>query len=373
MENKKNLSVTIQTKELKFAIMNKTHVTARSLQASSIRSKNYCACLPNSTYYVKGVAQKTVILFYDASYTLIQRTAIWDTTIVSPSAARYFKLSLYQYGPTYLHDICINISDTSKNGTYMPYMEDTLPLNVTTLKGKEEGSSTEVVMFPDGLKKAGSVYDEIDFANGIAIKRVGYTNLGDYNLGDYVYKEGSSTFPWGYAGAMNIYGKKAGVNAIDYKYNKNSFYFNSSDKCIVHHRTNNSIYVVDSSFIGMTGAQIKTALSGIMLYYELATPIVYHFEPMNNVYRVEQGGTEEVETRDTVTPEGYAPLTAPLRADIRYGVDVVGILGNLKKDYVSKESIEVFLSALGTQMGGTWSMTWNETTERYDFAFTPNT
>ena len=33
-ENKKTLTVTIQTKELKFAIMNKTHVTARSLEAS---------------------------------------------------------------------------------------------------------------------------------------------------------------------------------------------------------------------------------------------------------------------------------------------------------------------------------------------------
>lgn len=33
-ENKKDLKVTIQTKELKFAIMNKTHVTARSLQAA---------------------------------------------------------------------------------------------------------------------------------------------------------------------------------------------------------------------------------------------------------------------------------------------------------------------------------------------------
>lgn len=33
-ESKKNLTVTIQTKELKFAIMNKTHVTARSLQAA---------------------------------------------------------------------------------------------------------------------------------------------------------------------------------------------------------------------------------------------------------------------------------------------------------------------------------------------------
>ena len=33
-EHKKNLAVTIQTKELKFAIMNKTHVTARSLKAN---------------------------------------------------------------------------------------------------------------------------------------------------------------------------------------------------------------------------------------------------------------------------------------------------------------------------------------------------
>ena len=33
-ENKKNLKVKIQTKELKYGIMNKTHVTARSLQAS---------------------------------------------------------------------------------------------------------------------------------------------------------------------------------------------------------------------------------------------------------------------------------------------------------------------------------------------------
>ena len=33
-ESKQSLLITIQTKELKFAIMNKTHVTARSLQAS---------------------------------------------------------------------------------------------------------------------------------------------------------------------------------------------------------------------------------------------------------------------------------------------------------------------------------------------------
>lgn len=34
-ENKKDLKVKLQTKELKFAVMNKTHITARSLQAAN--------------------------------------------------------------------------------------------------------------------------------------------------------------------------------------------------------------------------------------------------------------------------------------------------------------------------------------------------
>lgn len=351
-----------------------------------IRSKNNAliSVLPGVQYFFRKQDDLSDLwcLFYDKNENLLVNPSVigakrqannafnvGNCLITMPHNCHFIKFYIGPaYGTTYLHDICINISNPSLNGTYKPYIEDTLPLNVTTLKGKEEGSSTEVVMFPDGLKKAGNIYDEIDFANGIAIKRVGSVDLG--------------TLAWGirtldpvnfFAAAFDAK-QTTNNNAICVKYVLNHISpKNMPEKTfnINNWVSNNAINIKDSSY--SDAASFKTAMQGVILYYELATPIVYHFEPMNNVYRVEQGGTEEVETRDTIGPEGYAPLTAPLRADIRYSVDVVGILGDLKKDYVSKESIEVFLSALGTQMGGTWSMTWNETTERYDFAFTPNT
>lgn len=354
---------------------------------SQIRSKNNAliSVLPGTQYFFSGrnVPYAMWCLFYDKNENLLVNPmvigarqqannafSVAGCLITMPSNCHFIKFYLTTtYGPTYLHDICINISNPSLNGTYMPYMEDTLPLNVTTLKGKADGSSTEVVMFPDGLRSAGSVYDEIDFKNGIAIKRVGSVDLGTLTWG--IRTLGSVDF---FAAAFDAKPTANNDNAVCEKYELNHIIPKSMPEKtfnINHWITNKAINIKDSSY--SDAATFKAAMQGVMLYYELATPIVYHFEPMNNVYRVEQGGTEEVENRDSISPEGYVPLTAPMRADIRYGVDVVGILGNLKKDYVSKESIEVFLSALGTQMGGTWSMTWNETTERYDFAFTSNT
>ena len=49
---------------------------------------------------------------------------------------------------------------------------DILPLTLTTLQGTKSDGTHEV-MFPDGLKKAGNVYDEIDYSTGKAIVRVG--------------------------------------------------------------------------------------------------------------------------------------------------------------------------------------------------------
>lgn len=360
-----------------------------------IRSKNNAliSVLPGTQYFFSGrnVSYAMWCLFYDKNENLLVNPrvigarqqsknafSVVGCLITMPSNCHFIKFYLTTtYGPTYLHDICININNPSLNGTYMPYMEDTLPLNVTTLKGKAEGSSTEVVMFPDGLRSAGSVYDEIDFKNGIAIKRVGGVDLGTLNYSIITLTDGTKAFSTADQitdGYRQLSGRAAGLICTKYEIWNNIVGTNNDigDKYLWQRYASAAlrIYIHDSSYTDI--ATFKTAMNGVMLYYELATPIVYHFEPLNNVYRVEQGGTEEVLERDTLAPEGYNPLTAPMRADIRYGVDVVGILGNLKKDYVSKESIQVFLSALGTQMGGTWSMTWNETAGRYDFAFTPN-
>lgn len=73
---------------------------------------------------------------------------------------------------------------------------ETRTLPITTLKGKASGSATSVVVFPDGMKKAGSVYDEIKVESGVvkAIKRVGSRayESGDEN-NSAVITDGSTT------------------------------------------------------------------------------------------------------------------------------------------------------------------------------------
>jgi hypothetical protein len=73
------------------------------------------------------------------------------------------------YGTTYNNDICINISDASRNGVYEPYKESIL--NLSWIKK----------YFPNGMRSDGSVRDEISFNTTTqkweAVQRVGSDNL----------------------------------------------------------------------------------------------------------------------------------------------------------------------------------------------------
>ena len=74
---------------------------------------------------------------------------------------------------------------------------DTVPIPVTQIKGKLNGTGESVTVFPDGMKRAGNVYDEIKVENGVvaAKKRIQKTDLGDFTYtkhGD-LYLTGSVT------------------------------------------------------------------------------------------------------------------------------------------------------------------------------------
>ena len=298
-------------------------------EASSIRSKTYCACLPNSTYYVKGVVNKTVILFYDANYTLIQRTAIWNATIVSPAAARYFKLSLYQYGTTYKNDIAISIS-SARNGKYEPHWRRTLPLALTSLRGRLNGTGERVAIFPDGMKRAGDAYDEV-YGN-IAIKRVGSVDMG--------------TLTWTKATSESAYGgfffmsneistAKPGWtnNVISPKFVAISGLSSTKDNTV---SINANRYVCVQCSAYSDAATFKTAMNGVMLNFEAATPGIYILdEPIPSGFAVGAGGTMHA-IPDAIdgTP------TAPFAADIAFPRDNYGI--------TSKNSTVALLEALKT-------------------------
>jgi trans-aconitate methyltransferase len=70
----------------------------------------------------------------------------------------------------------------------------------------------------------------------------------------------------------------------------------------------NLIVIKDSFYT--TGADFKAAMRGVLLYYELATPIEVDIDKWKAEYKVEQGGTEQIVSANDTTN---------LKADIIYG------------------------------------------------------
>ena len=110
-----------------------------------IRSVNFIPLVPNTTYYIKA-PNNCGVYFYDDNQAFISANNYANETITPPTNARYLKFTpTSQYGTTYNNDICINISDANKNGTYVPYVSHEYPL--------------------DGSRKVHRVFDIVDLGS----------------------------------------------------------------------------------------------------------------------------------------------------------------------------------------------------------------
>lgn len=103
-----------------------------------VRSKNYIPILPNTQYWFKrGDTPTTCTVFwYDANKNFISSAGqSWSYEIrTTPANAHYMRF--FYIGTTYNHDICINLSDPSRNGEYEPYTKHSYPLDSSlTLRG----------------------------------------------------------------------------------------------------------------------------------------------------------------------------------------------------------------------------------------------
>ena len=86
--------------------------------SSSIRSKNFCECEGDQTYYFRGTF---AVYWYAEDKSFIKTDYAGNNTKVAPSNAAYFKIACYEaYGTSYKNDICVNVSG-KHNGEYVPY------------------------------------------------------------------------------------------------------------------------------------------------------------------------------------------------------------------------------------------------------------
>lgn len=252
------------------------------------RSKNKIKIVGGEDYYSNLIGAR--FLFYDSNdkYLGYQSIPGGAAGIVStPLNAQYMT---FFSETTYFNDnLCFNLSHTGwKNGTYEPYKEFTRELPAIEK------------YFPTGMKKAGDVYDSIEWDSSkqkwVAVQRVGSVDLGELS-GAYVSEYGHYQ--------INISDKKPamsigdGSNLTCSKYSATPVtYASNASKPLYSVMESTSeartlIYVVDPTCTD--ASSYLSTLNGVILYYELAEPIITEIdeEYVNFDYYVEDFGTEE--------------------------------------------------------------------------------
>lgn len=205
---------------------------------------------------------------------------------------------------------CVHLTWSGyRNGDYEDYWTRTRDINIQPY-------------FPDGLKRAGTVYDEI--SKDKAIKRIGVVDLGTFNWALSGYAENSfisTNMPVDHANPIT------NINTKGYVLTESSF-VNMEDKTIRGTESDPRYIVIrDSDYTDATA--FKEAMSGKMLYYELAEPVETKIDPpLNLLYQVSDFGTEQF-----IGAGATEPKTLPIIADIVYGVNYRDTIKNLPKNY----------------------------------------
>ena len=120
----------------------------KDIDRNRIRCVNPINVTPNTEYYIKignYAGNYCAVFEYDADGNFIQQIIPNASThlFTTSGNCRYITFFLSDlYGTTYKNDVCINVSD-SQDGTYTPYMTDTLTLP-TPVTGKSAGSVHQI-------------------------------------------------------------------------------------------------------------------------------------------------------------------------------------------------------------------------------------
>lgn len=277
-------------------------------------SKNYIPVIAGQTYCMSwsDVAGLGRGAFYDGDKNLVQyysdfpSTATLENgrrkgTFTVPSGASYLKFCTNgSYTGAYRNDICINLSwDGSEDGNYEPYQKWSYPLDSDLeLRGVPK------LDVSNNLYYDGDIYE----SDGTVTRKYGIVDLGTltWNKNTTV---GTNKVYFGTASEI-VDAKKSSGNSYPQpilcsKYITESWShaldYDGYDKTIaLGYKDHSSLVVYDSACANMTAAEFKTAMSGVYLVYELATPTTESADPYTNPQIVDDFGTEEFVISNTV-------------------------------------------------------------------------
>lgn len=303
---------------------------SKQVNVNTIRSINAIPVTPSTTYYFRDSKPTNSygnILCYDKAGNYLGRSAGFFANVRGfTTPANCWQIRFYQdsgYGTTYNHDICINLSDAAKNGTYEPYWKKSIQLGLNAFRVTD---GTNIITV-NVLRSAGDVFDEIDPVRKKYIQRIGEVDLGTLN---WVYKtSGSGTGSGAYLYFhAQIPSAAVSYNPICGKYstidNNSTAFGNGPDKAVSGRDITGSstVNIRDSAY--SDADTFKAAMNGVPLYYELATPVEYDLvDDIPNAIEVDENGTERA-----IFPEADDP-SAPFCSDSNYSVSTANLVRKL--------------------------------------------
>lgn len=134
-----------------------------------------------------------------------------------------------------------------------------------------EPCNKQILTMPYTLRSVGDIKDEVDFNRGVLIRKVGSVDLG---TSTWLFMTGNRFTSEAVVNLKKPSSKGEKVNALCSHYAVDTFnnaYAQSTDHILAVPSDVTNISIVDKSYTDATA--LKTALSGVMCYYELETPI----------------------------------------------------------------------------------------------------
>ena len=267
--------------------------------STKIRTKNFMKVFPNTNYYFCELHTPAYhdVFFYDKSYNYIGVDSSDVVEFTTPLNTYYMKFTLAtEYGVVYNNDICINISDANKNGTYEPYSSYVIDLGNDELRGVFQLVDNEIV-----------VYGDVKESNGKIGRNFGIVDLGSLT---WTYNAGSR----GEFGGVLVGGKRSDTytsnpNAKCSKYyTRTSGYTSLIDKSLgfADKSYSNACVVTVNDSDYTDAASFKAAMSGVYLIYELATPTIEQSSSFADPISLVGATVEEyIDEREIPCPIGH--------------------------------------------------------------------
>lgn len=225
----------------------------KSANVNNIRCKNPIPCLPNTSYYYKCTTNSG-ILYYDKSGNYLSYTTGKNKVITTPANCYYITFYVTSgYGTTYNNDISINYPSTD------------------TDYHKTAGGETHTHQYSD------TIYGGVDdFVNGGATSTMGMVDLGDLTW--TYYTAGDNPIFYASISDTKIYERYESIESVKCSNYKNSGTANqrtaltsllaNGDFSFISGTAN--VVIRDDNYT--SAEDFKTAMSGVQLCYELATP-----------------------------------------------------------------------------------------------------